>query len=56
MTYDRHLYLILHPNHSLIASQLSPGDFIKHYVMGSSRHFEGKLIFAELDRSPLKHP
>jgi len=49
MTYEKHLYLILHPNHSLIASQLSPGDFIKHYVMGSSRHFEGKLIFAELD-------
>lgn len=49
MAYDKHLYLILHPNHSLIASQLAPADFIKHYVQGSTRYIEGRLIFAEID-------
>lgn len=49
MPADKHLYLILHPNHSLIASQLEPEHFIKHYVQGSTRYFEGRLIFAELD-------
>lgn len=43
------LYLIIHPNHSLIASQLDPEQFAKHYVQGSTRYFEGKLIFAEVD-------
>ncbi len=51
MDQGKHLYLILHPNHSLIASQLEPEQFIKHYVQGSTRYFEGKLIFAELDPS-----
>jgi hypothetical protein len=49
MAEQNHLYLILHPNHSLIASALAPENFIKHYVQGSSRYFEGRLIFAELD-------
>ena len=49
MSSEQHLYLILHPNHSLIASQLPPEHFIKHYVQGSSRYFEGRLIFAEID-------
>jgi hypothetical protein len=48
MAKARHLYLILHPNHSLIASQLEPADFVKHYVQGSTRYFEGRLIFVEL--------
>jgi hypothetical protein len=55
MAYKAHLYLIMHPNHSLIASQLEPADFVKHYVQGSTRYVEGRLIFAELDpdfRSP----
>jgi hypothetical protein len=49
MADPRHLYLIMHPNHSLIASQLDPERFIKHYVQGSTRYFEGRLIFAEID-------
>lgn len=49
MSDDKHLYLVLHPNHSLIASQLEPEHFIRHYVQGSTRYFEGRLIFAELD-------
>ncbi len=46
---DHHIYLVLHPNHSLVASQLPADLFAKHYVQGSSRFFEGRLIFAELD-------
>ena len=49
MSDGKHLYLILHPNHSLIASQLEPDHFIRHYVQGSTRYFEGRLIFAEVD-------
>jgi len=51
MQSEHHLYLVLHPNHSLIASALPPDQFVKHYVQGSSRYFEGRLIFAEVDPS-----
>ena len=47
--YEKHLYLILFPNEALVASQLSPEEFGKHYCIGSPRHFMGKVIFAELD-------
>jgi hypothetical protein len=49
MAYEKHLYMILHPNYSLIASQLEPEHFLKHYVQGSTRYFEGRLIFVEID-------
>jgi hypothetical protein len=55
MTEERHLYLIVHPNHSLVASQLEPERFIKHYVRDSARYFEGKLAFVELDPA-FRHP
>jgi hypothetical protein len=47
--YQKHLYLILYPNEALVASQLSPEEFGKHYCIGSARHFHGKVIFAEVD-------
>ncbi len=47
--YEKHLYLILYPNEALVASQLSPEAFAKHYSIGSPRHFMGKVIFAEID-------
>jgi hypothetical protein len=43
--------MILFPNEALVASQLSPEEFGKHYSIGSPRHFMGKVIFAELDIS-----
>lgn len=55
MPDSKHLYLILHPNHSLIASQLEPDKFIKHYVQGSTRYFEGRLLFVEIDPN-FRHP
>jgi hypothetical protein len=47
--YKKHLYLILFPNEALVASQLSPEEFGKHYSIGSPRHFTGKVLFAEID-------
>ena len=55
MAEERHLYLIAHPNHSLVASQLDAERFIKHYVRESARYFEGKLVFVELDPD-FRHP
>lgn len=49
MAFEKHLYLILHPNEALVASQLTPEEFGKHYAVGSPRHFSGKVIFAEVD-------
>jgi hypothetical protein len=49
MEYEKHLYMICYPNPSLIASQLNPEQFARHYSVGSSRDFEGRIIFAELD-------
>ncbi len=51
MTQSHHLYLILFPNHALVASQLAPEDFAQHYQVGSNRHYRGKLIFASLNPS-----
>ena len=47
--YAKHLYMILYPNEALIASQLTPDAFGKHYSIGSPRHFQGKVIFCEVD-------
>lgn len=47
--FEKHLYLILHPNEALVASQLSPEEFGRHYSVGAARHFTGKVIFAEVD-------
>jgi hypothetical protein len=48
-SYSKHLYQILYPNQALIASQLGPQDFARHYLVGSVRHYNGKLVFAEID-------
>lgn len=44
-----HLYMIVHPNNALVASQLNPEQFGEHYTIGSAKHHEGKVIFAEVD-------
>ena len=49
MEYQNRLYTILYPNNALIASQMDPEHFAKHYTSGSSRHYSGKVIFAEID-------
>jgi hypothetical protein len=49
MNYEKRLYMVLHPNATLIASQLEPDLFARHYTTGSSRHYSGKIIFAEVD-------
>jgi hypothetical protein len=47
--HEKHLYMIVFPVNSLVASQLSPADFAQHYTIGSAKHFSGKVIFAEID-------
>jgi hypothetical protein len=46
---EKHLYMIVHPVNSLVASQLPPEEFARHYTIGSAKHYEGKVIFAEVD-------
>ena len=55
MSYQKHLYMIMHPNPSLVGSQYSPEQFARHYMSGSTRHYEGKVIFSELDID-FRHP
>lgn len=55
MAYENRLYQILYPNQGLVASQLTPEAFARHYQIGSIRHFSGKLVFAEIDPS-FRHP
>jgi hypothetical protein len=47
--FKKHLYLILYPNESLVASELDPEAFGRHYSIGSPKHYVGKVIFAEVD-------
>lgn len=55
MSYDNRLYQILYPNQALVASHLSPEAFARHYLIGSIRHYTGKLVFAEIDIN-FRHP
>ena len=47
--YPKHLYMIIFPNNALLASQLEPKDFAKHYAVGTAKHYQNKVIFAEID-------
>lgn len=47
--FDEHLYMVLYPSCTLVASQLDPERFAKHFTSGSSRYYQGKVIFVELD-------
>ncbi|MEO6095602.1 MAG: hypothetical protein ABIW76_07950 [Fibrobacteria bacterium] len=49
MLYQNRLYQILYPNQALVASQLAPEAFARHYLIGSIRHYSGKLVFADID-------
>ena len=46
---EKHLYVIMWPNYALVASNLQPDEFGKHYTLGSSRYFHGQVVFAEID-------
>ncbi len=55
MQYENRLYQILYPNQALVASQLAPEAFARHYLIGSIRHYSGKLVFADIDIK-FRHP
>ncbi|MFP6882766.1 MAG: hypothetical protein VCA34_17580, partial [Roseibacillus sp.] len=37
------------PNYALVASNLPPSEFGRHYTVGSSRYYHGQVIFAQID-------
>ncbi|MCA9796661.1 MAG: hypothetical protein KC910_32855 [Candidatus Eremiobacteraeota bacterium] len=47
--HQKHLYAIMYPNRALIASQLDPHAFGKHYSVGTKRYYSGKMLFIEVD-------
>jgi hypothetical protein len=49
------LYLILHPTAALIGSQLPPEELARHYTVGPTRYYRGKVLFVELDPA-FRHP
>lgn len=49
MEYPKRLYVIVHPTSALIGSQYSPEQLARHYTVGPTRHYRGKVIFAEVD-------
>ncbi len=53
--YQKHLYMIVFPINALVASQLDPDQFGKHYTTGSAKHYSGKVIFTEIDIN-FRHP
>lgn len=55
MEYQNRMYQILYPNQGLVLSQLAPEAFARHYLIGSVRHYSGKLVFAEIDIN-FRHP
>jgi hypothetical protein len=55
MEYTNRLYVILHPTTALIGSQLSPERLARHYTVGPTRHYRGKILFAEVDIG-FRHP
>jgi len=36
------------PNYALVASNLPPEEFGRHYTVGSSRYYHGQVIFAQI--------
>ncbi len=48
-TQDKYLYSIMYPNFGLVASMLPPVEFGRHYAIGSTRYFQGQVIFIEVD-------
>lgn len=49
MSFQKHLYAIMHPNRALVASQLEPMEFGKQYSVGTKRYYQGKVLFLEVD-------
>jgi hypothetical protein len=43
---EKYLYVIMWPNYALVGSNLPPEEFGKHYTLGSSRYFNGMVVFA----------
>jgi hypothetical protein len=55
MEYTNRLFVILHPTSALIGSQLTAEQLARHYTVGPTRYYRGKVIFAEVDAG-FRHP
>jgi hypothetical protein len=55
MEFQNRLYVILHPTSALIGSHLTAEQLARHYTVGPTRHYHGKVIFAEVDIG-FRHP
>jgi hypothetical protein len=55
MEYQNRLYVILHPTSALMGSHYTPEQLARHYTVGPTRHYRGKVIFAEVDMA-FRHP
>lgn len=55
MNYKNQLYVVLHPQEALIASMLEPQQFAMHYISGSTRFYDGKVLFASINPSYAEH-
>lgn len=55
MEYTNRLYVILHPTVALIGSQYTPEQLARHYTVGPTRYYRGKVLFAEVDIG-FRHP
>jgi len=55
MEHEKRLYLILHPTAALVGSQLTPEALARHFTVGPTRYYRGKVLFAELDPA-FRHP
>ncbi len=55
MKYTNRLYVLLHPSSALIGSQYTPEQLARHYTVGPTRHYRGKVLFAEVDNG-FRHP
>ena len=55
MESTNRLYVILHPTAALIGSQYTPEQLARHYTVGPTRYYRGKILFAEVDFA-FRHP
>ena len=53
--YEKRLYVVLYPTAALVGSQYSPEQLARHFTIGPTRHYRGKIIFADVDPS-FRHP
>jgi hypothetical protein len=47
--FQKHLYCLIYPNSALVASELDPKAFGRHYAISYPKNYKGKVVFVEVD-------